>query len=69
MSGPTGVIQVFDGRKRIQSVTLSSTHKGVVKVALRKPAKGTHKIDATYAGSDRVVASTSPKVTLKVTKK
>ena len=69
MSGPTGVVQVFDGRKRIKSVTLTSTRRGVVKATLRKPSKGTHKIYATYAGSDRVVASTSPKVTLKVTKK
>ena len=69
ISGPTGVVQVYDGRKRIKKVTLTSSSRGVVKVTLRKPTKGKHKIYATYAGSDRVVASKSPTVTLSVTKK
>ena len=67
--GPTGKVEVYDGRKRIKTVNLTSGQRGVVVVKLAKPKKGTHKISAKYLGSSSSLASASRSVTLKVVKK
>jgi hypothetical protein len=68
VSAPTGKVQVYDGRKRVKTVTLTAAKRGVVVVKLTKPTKGRHKISAKYLGSDTVVPSTSKVVTLQVTR-
>ncbi len=57
--GPTGKVTVFDGAKRLKTVTLTAAMRGkvVVTVVLRK--KGRHKIAAAYAGSSTVAPSRS----------
>ena len=66
---PTGTVQVYDGRKRIKTVTLTSASRGTVVVKIAKPKKGKHKISAKYLGASTVNASTSTTVILKVIKK
>ena len=68
-TAPTGSVQVFDGKKRLTTVTLTAAKRGILTVTLRKPKKGKHKIHATYAGSGTLLASASATVTLTVTKK
>ena len=67
VTGPTGTVKVYDGRKVLKTVTLAAAKRGVVVVKLVKPKKGKHKISARYAGSDIAGSSASRTVTLKVT--
>ncbi|MET0525849.1 MAG: carboxypeptidase regulatory-like domain-containing protein [Nocardioides sp.] len=69
VSAPTGKVQVHDGKKLLKTVTIAAAKRGVVVVALTRPAKGKHKISATYLGSDTVGGSTSKQVILTVKKK
>jgi hypothetical protein len=69
VTGPTGKVAIYDGAKRIKNVTLTAGKRGVLKIKLRKPSRGKHKLYAAYAGSDLVVGSKSSKVTLKVVRR
>nr|WP_246416235.1 carboxypeptidase regulatory-like domain-containing protein [Nocardioides luti] len=66
VSGPTGKVSVYDGKKLVKTLTLAAGAKGVVKLTLKKLKKGTHKLSAKYLGSTIVLASVSKVSTLKV---
>jgi len=61
----TGSVAVFDGRKKIATVTLV---KGAAKVTIKKIKPGKHPLKAVYAGSPSVAGSTSKVVTVTVAK-
>ena len=67
VTGPTGKVKVYDGRKVLKTVTLAAAKRGVVVVKLVKPKKGKHKISAQYLGTGIPCSSASKVVTLKVT--
>lgn len=64
---PTGKVTVYDGSKKLKTVTLTASSKGIVKVKLPKLKAKKHTIKVTYAGSADVAASKASKK-LKVTK-
>lgn len=64
---PTGTVTVYDGSKKLKSVSLTAAGKGVVKVKLPKLKAKTHTIKVTYAGNADVASSKASKK-LKVTK-
>ncbi|MET0525850.1 MAG: Ig-like domain repeat protein [Nocardioides sp.] len=69
VTGPTGKVAIYDGKKRIKNVTLTAGKRGVLTIKLKKPSKGKHKIYASYAGSAQVVGSKSSTVILKVVRR
>lgn len=50
-ASPTGSLRIYDGRKRIRTVSLSSTGRGKKTIRLPKLKKGTHKIRVLYTGN------------------
>ncbi|WP_313405537.1 S8 family serine peptidase [Aeromicrobium sp.] len=58
----TGVIRVFDGRKRIAVKKLKAKNRGSVRITLPKLKKGKHRIRVVYSGSGKVTASKRIKV-------
>lgn len=64
---PTGKVTVYDGAKKLKTVTLTSSAKGAVKVKLPKLKAGTHTIKVNYSGNANLKSSKAWK-TLKVTK-
>jgi len=63
---PTGKIAIYDGKKKIKTISLKSSHEGkrTVKIALK--AKGTHKLKVRYLGSKDIKADNSPRVKVRV---
>lgn len=65
-SKPTGTVNVLDGSKIIAKGELASKNKGVIKIKLPKLKKGKHTLTVSYAGTDKVKASSkSYKITVK----
>ncbi|MDQ2623806.1 MAG: Ig-like domain-containing protein [Actinomycetota bacterium] len=58
---PTGKFAIYDGKKKVKTFSLKSSHRGkrVVKLKLKK---GIHKLSVRYLGSKNVKADKSPKV-------
>ncbi len=65
-SRPTGTLVVYDRKKKIATVKLTSSRKGVVTVTLPKLAKGKHRLTVAYSGSKSIAKKTSKVVTLTV---
>lgn len=63
---PTGKVRIYDGKKRIKTVTLKAKHKGKLTVTLPRLKVGKHKVKVTYLGSKQVVKKTSAPKTLTV---
>lgn len=63
---PTGKLAIYDGKKKIKTVALKSSHQGkrTVKIALKK--KGTHKLKVRYLGNAKIKADSSPRTTVTV---
>ena len=66
VSKPTGKVVVYEGKKKLRTVTLKSKHKGKITVTLPRLKKGTHKLKVTYRGSSSIAKKTSKTVTLRV---
>ncbi len=64
---PTGKVTVYDGSKKLKTVTLSASAKGTVKVKLPKLKAKKHTIKVSYAGDSNLKSSKASK-SLKVTK-
>lgn len=64
---PTGKVTVYDGSKKLKTVTLSASAKGTVKVKLPKLKAKKHTIKVSYAGDSNLKSSKTSKK-LKVTK-
>lgn len=64
---PTGKVTIYDGKKKLKTVTLATSSKGTVKVKLPKLTAKTHTIKVSYAGNANLKSSTTSKK-LKVTK-
>ena len=69
IAAPTGKVQVFDGKKRLKTVSLRSKDQGRLKVTLPRLKPGKHKIKVKYLGSSKIAKKNSKKVTLTVRKK
>ena len=66
---PTGTVKIYDGKKKLRTVTLKAGHAGVLKVTLPKiKKKGTHKLKVVYSGNANVTGKTSKTVKLKIVK-
>ena len=59
LTGPTGVVKIFDGAKALKSLTLVSARDGKLAWKLPKLKKGKHKIKAVYIGNDSAAGSKS----------
>ncbi|WP_156411380.1 Ig-like domain repeat protein [Nocardioides sp. Soil805] len=59
VAGPTGAIKVFDGAKKLKTLTLVSTRDGKIGWKLPKLKKGKHKIKAVYIGNGSTAGSKS----------
>ncbi|WP_457208190.1 Ig-like domain repeat protein, partial [Nocardioides sp. P5_C9_2] len=57
--GPTGPIAIFDGAKKLKTLTLVSTRDGKLAWKLTKLKKGKHKIKAVYLGNGSTTGSKS----------
>ena len=57
--GPVGQIKVFDGAKKLKTLTLVSTRNGKITWKLPKLKKGKHKIKAVYIGNGTTAGSKS----------
>ncbi len=64
---PTGKVTVYDGSKKLKTLTLTASSKGKVTVKLPKLSVKTHTIKVSYAGDANLKASTASKK-LKVTR-
>jgi uncharacterized SAM-binding protein YcdF (DUF218 family) len=65
-SVPTGKVRFYVGKKKVRTITLKASAKGVVKYKLAKFAKtGTQTIKVAYAGNTKLYSSTKT-ITLKV---
>ena len=64
---PTGKVTVYDGSKKLKTLTLTASSKGRVTVKLPKLSVKTHTIKVSYAGDANLKASTASKK-LKVTR-
>lgn len=64
----SGTVTVFDGSKKLKTVSLKAAAKGSATVTLPKLKAGTHKLKAVYSGNGDVMTSTAT-TTLKVAKK
>jgi|GEM_PF-6365520 len=64
---PTGKVRIFDGKKRIKTVTLKARNKGRLTVTLPRLKTGKHRIKVTYLGTSQVAkkSSTVKKLTVK----
>ena len=64
---PTGKVTVYDGSKKLKTVSLAKSAKGTVKVKLPKLKVATHTIKVSYSGDANLKSSNASKK-LKVTK-
>ena len=64
---PTGKVTVYDGSKKLKTVSLAKSAKGTVKVKLPKLKAATHTIKVSYSGDANLKSSNASKK-LKVTK-
>ena len=64
---PTGKVTVYDGSKKLKTVSLAKSAKGTVKVKLPKLKVATHTIKVSYSGDANLKSSSASKK-LKVTK-
>ncbi len=65
---PTGRITVFDGTRRVRSLTISASAGGVVTFTIPRQSVGRHRLTARYAGDARHAPSTSGQKVLTVTR-
>lgn len=65
---PTGRITVFDGTRRVRSITISAAAGGVVTFTIPRQTVGRHRLTARYAGDARHAPSTSGQKVLTVTR-
>ncbi|HYF72477.1 MAG TPA: Ig-like domain repeat protein [Nocardioides sp.] len=65
---PTGDVEIREGREVVGTGRLKTGDKGVITIGLDRLPKGAHDLKAVYVGSRSVKASSSPTVTLTVTK-
>lgn len=63
---PTGLIDVYDGSKKIMSFSMGSGYLGLRTVYLPKLKKGTHSIKFRYVGITTIAGATSTTKSLKV---
>jgi len=68
VAGPLGAVTLFDGKKKVGTVTLKATAKGKVSFVLKKLKAGTHQLKLVYGGTADTTGATSKVVKLKVTK-
>ncbi|MDQ2624923.1 MAG: Ig-like domain repeat protein, partial [Actinomycetota bacterium] len=68
MSKPTGTLRLYDGKKRITTVTLKAKHRGTVSVRLPRLATGKHKLKVVYSGTKQIAKRTSKVAVLRVTR-
>lgn len=66
VSAPTGSVRIFNGTRRIKTVTLGTAARGQMTVTLPKLAKGKRKLRVQYMGNANVASSRSKIVVLKV---
>ncbi|PVG82734.1 hypothetical protein DDE18_10235 [Nocardioides gansuensis] len=66
VKGPVGPIKVYDGAKRLKTLTLVSTRDGKIGWRLPKLKVGKHKIKAVYSGNASTASSKSKIVKLYV---
>jgi|GEM_PF-3752609 len=67
VGAPTGKVAIYDGKKKIKTVTLKKAHRGKRAVKIPRIKKlGTHKISVRYLGSANVKADRSPAKKLRV---
>ncbi len=66
IAGPTGKLRIYDGKKRLRTVTLKAKHRGRLTVTLPRLKAGKHRIKVVYAGSSQTTKKTSAKKTLTV---
>ncbi|WP_159081631.1 Ig-like domain repeat protein [Nocardioides sediminis] len=66
VKGPTGSIKIFDGAKKLKTLTLVSTRDGKIGWKLPKLKKGKHKIKAVYLGNGSTAGSKSKRIKLYV---
>jgi len=62
---PAGTVHIYDGSKKIATKTVKN---GKATFTFKSSKTGTHKLSAKYNGSDTAKSSTSPKVSIKVTR-
>ena len=63
----TGTVRIYDGKKRLGSYALKSSHRGTLKVKLPAFTKrGTHKIKAVFAGNSNASGKTTKTVSVRV---
>lgn len=67
-SAPTGTVKVFDGRKLLRRLSLSSTSYGRVSYRLPRLSAGRHTIKVAYGGS-RALRLSSARALLRVTRR
>lgn len=58
---PTGTVTIYDGSKKLKTVTLTASSKGTVKVKLPKLKAKKHTIKVSYAGNADVASSKASK--------
>lgn len=63
---PTGKLAIYDGKKKIKTVSLKSSHRGKVAVRIALTKKGTHKLKVRYLGSKNIKADNSPRMKVRV---
>ncbi|WP_107704851.1 Ig-like domain repeat protein [Nocardioides allogilvus] len=66
VAGPVGMIKVFDGAKKLKTLTLVSARDGKIGWRLPKLKKGKHKIKAVYLGNNSTAGSKSKRIKLYV---
>ncbi len=66
LARPTGKVRIYDGKKKLRTITLSAKHRGTITVKLPRLKPGKHTIRATYSGSSQVKKATTPKKVLTV---
>lgn len=59
VAGPTGSIKIFDGAKKLKTLTMVSTRDGKIGWKMPKLKKGKHKIKAVYLGNGSTAGSKS----------
>jgi hypothetical protein len=62
----TGSVKIYDGRKLLKIVTLTSKNKGKINVTLGRFKAGTHKLKVSTVATANLAAGTSKIVSLKV---
>ncbi len=63
---PTGKLRIYDGKKRIKTVSLKAKGKGKVVVVLPRLKAGKHKVKVTYLGTTQIAKKSSAAKTLTV---